>query len=169
MVLGGNYDRAYSMNISALPSLVQASKNKKFAPIIQTAMMRALEVPPERGIIRFAPVLEENYAINGNTVAGEIEDSRAESIEEDLILNTGSLREGGHIKKKPTKRSLPNLRNLYPPPDMPLPPTPSVAATPVPSIPVPPMPMEKSPQDRKAEKIRTLGRRRSFINKIFGR
>ncbi|RFU26208.1 hypothetical protein B7463_g10118, partial [Scytalidium lignicola] len=167
MVLGGNYDPAYAMNISALPSLVEANTNKKNAPLLQAAMKEALGVVPERGIIRFIPVPEENYAINGKTIAEEIEDLRIETIGENSTANAGSLRCGRNASKK-TKRSMPNLRNMYPPPDIPLPPTPSVSGgAPIP--PIPAVPVEKSPLDRKADKVRRLGRRKSFITMVFGR
>ncbi|KAH8815672.1 Tautomerase/MIF superfamily [Xylogone sp. PMI_703] len=165
MVLGGNYEPTYTMNISALPCLVQRITNKRNTPILQEAIKHALGVVPQRGIIRFIPIPEENYATNGRTVAGELEDLIIATAK-DSTANTGSLR-GGRNDIKKSKRSMPNLRHMYPPPDIPLPPTPTVGGAIIP--PIPPIPVEKSLMDRKAEKVRRVGRRKSLKTMIFGR
>lgn len=52
---------------------MQATTNKRNAALIQSFMADILSVPPERGIVKFVPVSEENFAVNGNTLFGEIE------------------------------------------------------------------------------------------------
>jgi hypothetical protein len=47
--------------------------NKRNAALIQSFMADILSVPPERGILKFSPVPEENFATNGTTILGEIE------------------------------------------------------------------------------------------------
>lgn len=47
--------------------------NKRNAALIQSFMADILSVPPERGIVKFQPIPEENFAINGTTMLGEIE------------------------------------------------------------------------------------------------
>jgi hypothetical protein len=73
LALAGTFEPCYILTLSALPSQMQATTNKRNAALIQSFMADILSVPPERGIIKFTPVPEENYAFNGNTLYGEIE------------------------------------------------------------------------------------------------
>ena len=73
LALAGTFEPCYILTLSALPSQMQATTNKRNAALIQSFMADILSVPPERGIIKFTPVAEENYAFNGNTLFGEIE------------------------------------------------------------------------------------------------
>lgn len=52
---------------------MQPTTNKRNAALIQSFMADVLSVPPERGVLRFIPIPEENLASNGTTVFGEIE------------------------------------------------------------------------------------------------
>lgn len=61
------------LTITTVPSQMQPATNKRNAALIQSFMADILSVPPDRGIIKFAPIPEENYAMNGNTMLGEIE------------------------------------------------------------------------------------------------
>lgn len=72
--VGGSFDPAYVLNVSALPPLVQPATNKRNAALIQKHMEQALRVPSTRGIVRFVPVQEENVAWGGKTVAGRIDE-----------------------------------------------------------------------------------------------
>lgn len=81
----GSFEPAYILTISAIPSQVQPTTNKRNAALIQSFMADALSVSPERGIIRFVAVPEENLASNGATIAGEIE--RMEKQETDESRN----------------------------------------------------------------------------------
>jgi hypothetical protein len=72
--VGGSFDPAYVLTVSALPPLVQPATNKRNAALIQKHMEQALRVPSTRGIVRFVPVQEENVAWGGKTVAGRIDE-----------------------------------------------------------------------------------------------
>lgn len=73
LLFAGSFEPAYILTISAIPSQVQPTMNKRNAALIQSFMAGILSVPPERGVLRFTPSPEENLATNGNTVHGEIE------------------------------------------------------------------------------------------------
>ncbi|KAF1986369.1 Tautomerase/MIF [Aulographum hederae CBS 113979] len=73
MLLAGSFEPAYMLTITAHPSWVGPSINKRNAALIQSFMSDVLSVGPDRGIIRFLPIEEENMATNGRTVLGEIE------------------------------------------------------------------------------------------------
>jgi hypothetical protein len=74
MFFAGSFDPAYVMCVSALPSQLQPTTNKRNAALIQKHMEEALGVRPGRGLLRFVPVQEEHLACGGKTMAGEIEE-----------------------------------------------------------------------------------------------
>ncbi len=78
MLYGGTFEPAYIMTISALPSQLMPTTNKRNAALIQKHMEEAIGVKPERGFLRFVPTAEENMATNGKTMAGEIDDLEKE-------------------------------------------------------------------------------------------
>ncbi|KAH6671545.1 Tautomerase/MIF superfamily [Plectosphaerella plurivora] len=75
MLFGGTFDPAYVMSVSALPSDIAPTKNRRNAALIQKHMEESLGVASSRGLLRFVAVPEENTARSGKTVAGEIVDS----------------------------------------------------------------------------------------------
>ncbi|POR37188.1 hypothetical protein TPAR_02668 [Tolypocladium paradoxum] len=72
MLLGGSFEPAYTIAISALPCQVQMTTNKRNVALLQAHLLQALRVPPTRGFVRFVPVPEECSSRGGKTVAGEI-------------------------------------------------------------------------------------------------
>ncbi len=88
LLFGGSFDPAYTLTITALASQLQPVTNKRNAAIVAKAMEDNLGVGPERGLIKFQAIAEENVATNGKTIAGEIEDLRKESVD----LNPSWLR-----------------------------------------------------------------------------
>lgn len=79
---------------------MQASTNKRNAALIQSFMADILSVPPERGTIKFVSIPEENYAVNGNTLFGEIE-----RLEQKQFSNGGMKRAMTDVRK-----SMPNFK-----------------------------------------------------------
>lgn len=73
LALGGTFDPCYILSISTVSSQMGPTMNKRNAALIQSFMADILSVPPERGIVKFQPIPEENFAINGTTMLGEIE------------------------------------------------------------------------------------------------
>ena len=71
--MGGSFDPAYHLTISAVPVLVQSTLNKRNAALTQSFLADILNVPASRGILRFEAVPEENLATNGMTVLAEID------------------------------------------------------------------------------------------------
>jgi hypothetical protein len=74
MFFAGSFDAAYVMTISALPSQVLPTTNKRNAALVQKHMEEAIGVQPKRGLLRFVATQEENMANNGKTMAGEIDE-----------------------------------------------------------------------------------------------
>ena len=100
LCLGGTFDPAYLLTITALPSQVQATTNKRNTAMIQTFLADLLNVSPDRGIIRFDAIPEENLAINGKTILGEVERLEKQQAEE----NPGALKHAlSRTSRKSTK------------------------------------------------------------------
>lgn len=73
LALGGTFDPCYILTLTTGPSQMGPIMNKRNAALIQSFMADILSVPPERGVVKFQPVPEENFAYNGTTLLGEIE------------------------------------------------------------------------------------------------
>lgn len=151
------------MTITALQSQLQPVTNKRNAALLQKAMEDTLGVVPERGLVRFMPIAEENLATNGKTVAGEIEDLEKETLEDASSIRR-TLSRG---KKRQSTKSLRNMKISSPLPTHDEQMTPPVSAQGPPSMPA--MPTEKSTLDQKAEKVQKMSRRKSFIASMFGK
>ncbi|CAO2652526.1 Nn.00g008090.m01.CDS01 [Neocucurbitaria sp. VM-36] len=95
LLLGGSFEPTYILTINALPVQVQPTTNKRNAALVQTFMAESIGVSPDRGIVKFVPILEENLAMNGMTILGEIERLERQHAEEN----------GSNIKRAMTKSS----------------------------------------------------------------
>jgi hypothetical protein len=74
LLLGGSTDPAYILTISACPSMVQPTTNKRNTVLLQQTMQQLLGIEPKRAIVRFVAIPEQNLGWRaGTTVAGEIE------------------------------------------------------------------------------------------------
>jgi len=133
-------------------------------------MEEALGPAPERGLIRFCAVPEENFATSGKTVAGQIDDLEKEVAEDNINLRK-SLSRGvaPKAKRRQSARSLRSMKigSQLPTHDEQMPTPPASASFDNP--PLPEIPRDMSSMDRKAEKVQKIGRRKSFISSIFGR
>lgn len=135
-------------------------------------MTEALGVTSDRGVVRFVPIAEDHLATNGSTVLGEIERLSRNSDEEnadslmgrsksrrsvkpnDLPLRdgTGTTKTRSRMVSRKTSRA----------------PSPTPVSPPLTSPSLPALPTEKSAMDRRAEKVQTVGRRKSFLS-MFGK
>ncbi|KAJ5312002.1 hypothetical protein PENANT_c022G02285 [Penicillium antarcticum] len=79
LTFGNTPDSAYLIKISALPSLIAPLTNQRNTSLIQTALLNHLGIAPDRGVVIFVAVGEDNLATNGATARGEI--SRLERID----------------------------------------------------------------------------------------
>jgi hypothetical protein len=95
LLLGGSFEPAYILTVTALPVQIQPTINKRNAALIQSFMSDTLGVMPDRGIIRFQAIPEENMAISGRTILGEIERLEKQQAEEN----------GGGLRRAVTKSS----------------------------------------------------------------
>lgn len=164
-IVAGTFEPAYIMTITALPSQMQPVTNKRNAALLQTYMAGTeLAVEPERGIIRFVPLAEENFAVKGRTVAGEIEQLEREVANDSSSLGRLHPSEIVKSKKKISTKSLRSLKakNLQTHEEY----TPSVSSSGTP--PLPPLPTEPNAFDKKAVNAQKLGRRKSFMAAVFG-
>jgi hypothetical protein len=109
LALGGTFDPCYVLTLSLVPSQMQATTNKRNAALIQSFMADILSVPPERGIVKFVAIPEENFAVNGSTLFGEIE--RLE--QQQLTGNSGVKRAMTDVRKSmpafKSKNSIPKF------------------------------------------------------------
>lgn len=128
LLLAGSFEPAYILTITALPSQLQPVTNKRNSALIQSFMADILNVPPERGILRFHAIAEENLAVNGTTVFGEIERIEKSSSDNEITASaaikralTRNSRMSVHAKKPTVKESddvpsaLPHVTNTHAP------------------------------------------------------
>lgn len=73
LALGGTFDPCYILNLTTGPSQMGPIMNRRNAALIQSFLADILGVPAERGVVKFQPSPEENFAYNGTTLLGEIE------------------------------------------------------------------------------------------------
>jgi hypothetical protein len=102
MLIGGNCEPAYHLTVTALPSEIAATKNKRAAHLLQDFMKDSLSIKSSRGVVQFAAVAEENLATNGVTALQEIEQLARISGEDD-----GMLRAFSRQTRRSMKSSLP--------------------------------------------------------------
>lgn len=119
-----------------------------------------LYVEPERGIIKFVPLAEENFATNGKTVAGEIEELEREAANE--ASGFRNLHPSGSVKSKKRQAAKSSKsqksRNLETHDEY----TPSVSSR------ATLMATHDDALDTKALNVQKLGRRKSFMAAVFG-
>lgn len=162
LLFAGTFDSAYILTVTALPSQIQPTTNKRNAALIQNFMVDSLGVPPERGVVRFVGIPEEFLATNGMTVLGEIENlgktSSEDSRTESSRLNT--IRSRSRRTPKPQGLLLEEENGLGPG---------AGSVTPPLQTPSPPhLSAKKSYLNIKTEKVKKMGRRRSFMA-LFGK
>jgi hypothetical protein len=131
-------------------------------------MEESLGPDPERGLIRFTAIAEENLATNGKTVAGQIDDLEKETTRDNTNLKTNLSQTAPKTKRRQSTKSLRNLKsgNQLPthPEQMTTPPMSESDSPPLPAILT-----GNGSMDKKAENVQKVGRRKSFIASIFGR
>jgi len=187
LLFGGTFDSAYMLTISALPSQLLPTTNKRNAALLQTFLADSLGVAPARGVIRFHRIPDEDMAFNGTTVLGQIENLQKTTPTESKpapglspfpqkrqLSKRQAQAQSRDLPLRERSNSRPNdlplrQRSTSKPKDLPLRQgTQSVPLSRVASPPLPAMPVEKSAMDLKAEKVQKLGKRRSFMA-MFGR
>ena len=165
LLFAGSFDSAYILTISALPSQILPTTNKRNAALMQSFLASSLGVLPARGVIRFVGLPEEYLATAGTTVSGQIErlekassnECKPSSEAEEIIPRRPSRRK---VQNRPLKLSLVPRSVSMPGSRLPSPTFQSPA--------MPAMPAEKSLLDRRAERMQKVGKRKSFFS-IFGR
>lgn len=163
LLFGASFDPAYIMTITALPTQLQPVTNKRNAALLQKGMHESLGVIPARGIIKFVAIAEENIAIDGRTVAAEIEDVEKETAEDNMSVKRSMSRKS---QKSPNARSLRNLRMGSPLPTHKEQMAPARTEIDAQIMPAPDVPRDR---DGKTEKALKMGRRRSFMAAVFGK
>lgn len=111
LLVAGSFEPAYILTITALPSQLQPVTNKRNSALIQSFMADILAVPPERGILRFQPIPEENLATNGTTVLGEIERIEKSSIDSDVTAANAIKRAWTRSSRRSVHAKKPSVRN----------------------------------------------------------
>ncbi|PGG96279.1 hypothetical protein AJ79_09651 [Helicocarpus griseus UAMH5409] len=73
LMFGSSYEPAYLTTVSALACSVAPLTNLRHTALIQAAINDTLNIPSNRGVIKFECMAEENFATNGATIKDEIE------------------------------------------------------------------------------------------------
>jgi Macrophage migration inhibitory factor (MIF) len=169
MLFGGNFDPAYTLTITALNAQLQPVTNKRNATLLAKAMEEGLGVAPNRGVIKFLAMPEDNLAIDGKTVTGEIEELEKENAEKNTSLQRNLSISTSKSKRRQSLKSLRASKPPLPTHNEHASTTPPVSDREQETPPLPPLPSEKSPMDQRAERVKKMGRRKSFIATMFGK
>ncbi|EOD47049.1 MIF domain containing protein [Neofusicoccum parvum] len=103
LLLGGSFEPAYMLTITALPSQLQPVTNKRNAAMIQTFLRDILGVAADRGIVKFQAIEEANLATEGRTVLGEIEREERRQADENGGLKRAMTKASRRSSLKPKK------------------------------------------------------------------
>ncbi|KAI0123855.1 Tautomerase/MIF superfamily [Xylariales sp. AK1849] len=171
MMFGGSFDPAYTLTIFALPTLVQPTMNKRNAALIQNHLSETLGVAPSRGYVRFVATAEEDVAIGGKTVAGEMDDLERGTKDSAASVSREHSKSSKYKKRLSTSSHLILRPTTAPPLESGILPTPpaSMDATPmiataIPEHPPIPRAKEPAPADKPAK---VAGRKKSFVSALF--
>jgi hypothetical protein len=170
LLFANTFDPAYILTVNALPSQLQPVTNKRNAALLANAMTELLGVEKERGIIRFVPMPEENFAVGGVTYRGTIDTAEKKpSSSIDNIAATAAA--ASKVERKTTvKRNKDAHRRSRSMATVMVPTSPSViAGEETESIPPLPMTIESTKADRMADKARKVGRRKSLLSMFGGK
>jgi hypothetical protein len=114
LLLGSSSEPAYLMTVSGLSHPVAPVTNIRNSFFIQLAVDKILHIPASRGVIKYHSLAEENFAVNGVTMMGEIERLERESQEE----NPGVMRSiSRSVSRKKKLRSSDQSSHLAPLPE----------------------------------------------------
>ncbi|KAL1880732.1 hypothetical protein Daus18300_001346 [Diaporthe australafricana] len=147
----GTFEPAYILTLSALAPYIRTSTNQRNAYLLSMHLEEALGVPPPRGLIRFAAMLNENVALNGKTLVYTLEEE---------AIGGGAM--GVIDEEQPAtfaRRKRLSIKSLS-----------NIKTSPLAGEITPPTSAEEMPAaDEKPEKVKVAKRRKSFVAGLFGR
>lgn len=108
LALGGTFDPCYILTISAVTGQLGPSTNKRNSALIQSFMADILSVPAERGIVTFVAIPEENLAMNGMTMLGEVEKNEKQQ-NGDPNATKNAAKDAARKSMTFSKKSIPQL------------------------------------------------------------
>lgn len=159
LLLGASSDPAYMLTITALPSQVLPTKNKRNAALTQSFLADVLGVQASRGVIRFSGISKGSLASDGRTVLGDMEHAEKPIVERRTHLRRVLSRT--HRRRSKQTETGEDV-------DAPEPSSPLLAEFTT----QPPPPPQRSHEDArpksKTERMRRLGSRKSLLG-LFGR
>jgi len=165
LIFANSFDPAYILTVTALPSQVQSTTNKRNVALLQAFIAQALNVPATRGIVRFIAVAEENLGTGGVTVLGEIESLSKGPTKEKTEEKRKAEGKGTKDRKRTTagngKQPESKGRRGAEAEEK--------SGEAVLQLPrMPEIPTEKSELDIRAERMQKMGKRKSFLQ-LFGK
>ena len=109
LAMGGTFDPCYVLTLTAVPSEMTPSLNKRNALLIQSFLADILSVTSDRGIIKFCPIEEYNFASNGTTMLGQGEKLEKKQAETGPGIRRAYTSENRKSATASTLRSIPTL------------------------------------------------------------
>lgn len=89
LLFGNISGSAYLLKITALSSLIGPLTNLRNTGIIQSTIQEMFDIGPDRGVVIYTPVSEDNLATNGMTTRSEIDRlERSDSSNSPSILKS---------------------------------------------------------------------------------
>lgn len=112
LMLGGSTGSAYVCTVSALASELGPMRNLRTVTIIQDFLNDTLHVAPNRGVVKFESVREENLATNGATVQQEVDKLGAKRVEEKRSVMSLSRASNRRARRSDAPRTSEDLNTI---------------------------------------------------------
>jgi Macrophage migration inhibitory factor (MIF) len=113
MLLGSSSQPAYLVSVSGLSCSIAPMTNIRNTKLIQSVLEDLLQIPASRGVIKYAPVADENFATDGVTMMGKIQQLERES----QVRYHGVIRNISSSVSKRLKNGRSQSSPLSPPPE----------------------------------------------------
>lgn len=120
ILLNGTSDPAYCLTVTALSSEIAATMNKRSAHLIQKFMSDNLDIPTNRGVVKFEAIPEGNLATNGLTALQQIQELEVDYVDSSLLrtmsrqLNRQSKTSCGTTRNDRERTTAPVPRSFTP-------------------------------------------------------
>lgn len=124
LLFGGSFEPAYLLSVTALPSEIAPSKNKRTTALLQEFLRESTGIAANRGVIRFTPIDESNLGTNGLTALAQMEGlGKGASDDHSSIAGSTVTRNGSkRSRKMPKKPTLTPPMEVKSPPNVLTPP-----------------------------------------------
>jgi hypothetical protein len=111
LYFGANFEPAYIVTISTVQSQMLPATNQRNTFVIQQYFHKSLKVSPERGLVKYIAIPEENFGTRGVTLSAEI-DQLQKNMDDRHTIPTQNLPQYGYHKNRKSRLSMKSMGSL---------------------------------------------------------